>query len=81
MTSYPLAPRTIAVFAPTEDWGSVATPARTTDGSGDSSRDALTARIQRAGAELAAVIKQRQPTARADPYATATPFEQLLRSH
>jgi FMN reductase len=70
-----------AVFAATEDWGSVNTPARTAEGSVGSSRDALTARIQRAGAELAAVIEQRQPAVKADPYASAIPFEQLLRSH
>ena len=58
-----------AVFAATEDWGSAG-----------SSGEALTARIERAGAELAAVINQRQPAAQADPYASATPFDQLLRT-
>ena len=58
-----------AVFAATEDWGS----------GGDSS-DALTARIARAGSELATLIDQRQPADQSDPYASATPFEQLLRS-
>jgi FMN reductase len=57
-----------AVFAATEDWGSAG-------GSGN----ALTARIERAGSELAAVVDQRRPAADADPYASATPFEQLLR--
>jgi FMN reductase len=56
-----------AVFAATEDWGSAG-----------SSGSALTARIERAGAELAAAIDQRRPVAQADPYASATPFEQLL---
>jgi FMN reductase len=56
-----------AVFAATEDWGSA----------GDGG--ALTARIARAGSELAALIDQRQPADQADPYASATPFEQLLR--
>jgi FMN reductase len=56
-----------AVFAATEDWGSAG-----------SSGSALTARIERAGAELAAVIEQRQPAAAADPYAAATPLGQLL---
>jgi FMN reductase len=58
-----------AVFAATQDWGSAG-----------SSGSALAARIERAGAELAAVIGQRQPAAEADPYASAAPFEQLLRN-
>ena len=58
-----------AVFAATEDWGSAG-----------SSGEALTARIERAGSELAAAIEQRQPAVEADPYASATPFEQLLRN-
>ena len=57
-----------AVFAATQDWGSAG-----------SSGSALTARIERAGAELAAVIDQRPPAAAADPYAAATPLGQLLR--
>ncbi len=57
-----------AVFAATGDWGST----------GDAG-DALTARIERAGAELAELVDQRQPAAEADPYASATPFDQLLR--
>ena len=60
------------VFAATEDWGSA--------GSSAGARTALTARVERAGAELAAAIGRRQPAAEADPYAAATPFEQLLRS-
>jgi FMN reductase len=56
-----------AVFAATEDWGS----AGLADG-------ALTARIERAGAELATAIDQRGPVDQADPFASATPFEQLL---
>jgi FMN reductase len=58
-----------AVFAATEDWGSA-----------DSSDRALTTRIDRAGAELAALISPRPPAAEADPYASARPFEQLLRN-
>jgi FMN reductase len=58
-----------AVFAATQDWGSAG-----------STGSALTARIERAGAELAAVIDQRQPAAESDPYATATPLGQLLRN-
>jgi FMN reductase len=57
-----------AVFAATEDWGSA----------GDSG-EALTARIARAGSELAALVDQRPPAVQSDPYASATPFEQLLR--
>jgi FMN reductase len=57
-----------AVFAATQDWGAA----------GSSGRE-LTDRIERAGAELAAVISQRPAAAPADPYATATPFDQLLR--
>jgi len=56
-----------AVFAATEDWGSAS-------GSGG----ALTARIERAGSELAALIGRSQPTAPADPYASVPSFEQLL---
>jgi FMN reductase len=59
-----------AVFAATDDWGSAG-----------SSGDALTARIARAGAELAAAIGPRPPAEEPDPYASAAPFEQLLRSH
>ena len=58
-----------AVFAATQDWGSAG-----------SSGSALTARIERAGAELAAVIEQRQPAAGPDPYPAATPLGQLLRN-
>lgn len=57
------------VFAATEDWGSAGR-----DGS------ALTTRIERAGAELAAVIGRRPPAAEADPYASATSLGQLLRN-
>jgi FMN reductase len=57
-----------AVFAATEDWGSAG-----------SAGGALTARIERAGAELAAAVSQRPPAAEADPYAAAPPFEKLLR--
>jgi FMN reductase len=56
-----------AVFAATEDWG-------TAGGSGE----ALTERIERAGAELAALVDRREPPAKADPYASMTPFDQLL---
>lgn len=59
-----------AVFAATEDWGSAG-------GSGD----ALTARIDRAGAELAGLVEHRKPAAEADPYASVTPFEQLLHDN
>ena len=56
-----------AVFAATEDWGSTG-------------RAELTARIERAGGELAALVAQRAPAAAADPYAAITPFDQLLRA-
>jgi FMN reductase len=56
-----------AVFAATEDWGAAG-------GAGG----ALTERIGRAGAELAALLGQREPASEADPYASVTPFEQLL---
>jgi FMN reductase len=56
-----------AVFAATEDWGAAG-------GAGG----ALIERIGRAGAELAALLGQREPASEADPYASVTPFEQLL---
>ncbi|HEX3490708.1 MAG TPA: FMN reductase [Streptosporangiaceae bacterium] len=56
-----------AVFAATDDWGSTA-------------RSELNARIDRGAGELAALVTQRAPAAAADPYASITPFEQLLRS-
>ncbi len=59
-----------AVFAATVEWGWAG-------GSGD----AHTARIDRAGAELAALVEHRKPAAEADPYASVTPFEQLLHDN
>ena len=59
-----------AVFAATEDWGTA-----------DGSSEALTARIARAGGELASLIERREPAAETDPYASVTPFEQLLHDH
>jgi FMN reductase len=56
-----------AVFAATEDWGAAG-------GTGEG----LTERIERAGAELAALAGRREPPAKADPYASVTPFDQLL---
>ena len=58
-----------AVFAATEDWGSAS-----------SSDGALTARVERAGSELAALIDRSQPAAPADPYASVPSFEQLLHN-
>ena len=58
-----------AVFAATEDWGSAS-----------SSDGALTARVERAGSELAALIDRSQPAATADPYASVPSFEQLLHN-
>ena len=57
-----------AVFAATGDWGTAG-----------GSTDGLTARIDRAGAELAALVEQRKPAAEPDPYESVTPFEQLRR--
>ena len=56
-----------AVFAATEDWGAAG-------GTGQG----LTERIERAGAELAALVDRQEPPAKADPYASVTPFDQLL---
>jgi FMN reductase len=56
-----------AVFAATEDWGAAG-------GTGEG----LTERIERAGAELAALAGRREPPAKADHYASVTPFDQLL---
>lgn len=67
-----------AVFAATEDWGS-AGGVGGTNGAGGAG-DALTARIERAGAELAAAISQRPAPVQADPYTSTPPFEELLRS-
>ena len=58
-----------AVFAATEDWGSAS-----------SSAGALTARVERAGSELAALIDRSQRAAPADPYASVPSFEQLLHN-
>ncbi len=74
-----------AVFAATDDWG---TASRTEAAAGSE----LTARIERAGGELAALVTQRvtqrltqrvtqrPPATAADPYASFTPFDQLLRA-
>jgi FMN reductase len=56
-----------AIFAATEDWGAAG-------GTGEG----LTERIERAGTELAALVGRREPPAKADPYASVTPFDQLL---
>jgi FMN reductase len=58
-----------AVFAATDDWGSTDAGA------------ALGERIDRAAAELAALIDQRPAAAQSDPYALVTPFDQLLGAH
>ncbi|WP_432839411.1 FMN reductase [Dactylosporangium sp. CA-092794] len=54
-----------AVFAATEDWA----------GAG---KDTLHARIERAGAELAALVAAREPVTVQDPFAPTTDFESLL---
>ena len=56
-------------LAATEDWGSAS-----------SSAGALTARIERAGSELAALIDRSQPAAPADRYASVPSFQQLFHS-
>jgi FMN reductase len=58
-----------AVFAAAEDWGD-----------GNAPDGALTDRIERAAGELAAAMAVRRHTGPVDPYADATPFEDLLRS-
>jgi FMN reductase len=67
-----------AVFAATDDWGSAGGSA----GSGAGAPgEALGERIDRAAAELAALIDQRPAAAQSDPYAMVTPFDQLLSAH
>jgi FMN reductase len=56
------------VFAAAEDWGT---------GGGGTSR-ALADRVERAAGELAELVAARAPQAPVDPFATPTPFEQLL---
>ncbi len=60
------APVPTSVFAAPEDWG--------TGGAGD----ALSARIERAGRELAGEMAGRVPVPRVDPFALGTSFDQLL---
>jgi len=55
-----------AVFAASEDWGSVG------------GVSPLSRRIERAGAELAAAVAGRPRTTRADPFEEPVSFEQLL---
>ncbi len=55
------------VFAATEDFGGT-----TTDGP-------LSARVDRAARELAALVAGRQPAGAVDPFENPTPFEDLLR--
>jgi FMN reductase len=57
-----------AVFAATEDWGA-----------GEATSLDLVRRIERAGGELADLVAQRPATVTTDPFASATPFEALLR--
>lgn len=56
-----------AVFAASEDWGS-----------GGAGGTALNDRIERAAAELAALVENRPVERPADPFEEPTPFEQLL---
>jgi FMN reductase len=57
-----------AVFAAAEDWGA-----------GDATNRDLVRRIERAAGELADLVASRPMAVAADPFATATPFEALLR--
>lgn len=57
-----------AVFAAAEDWGA-----------GDATSRDLVRRIERAAGELADLVAQRPAAAAADPFASAMPFEALLR--
>ena len=57
-----------AVFAAAEDWGA-----------GDATNRDLVRRIERAAGELADLVARRPAAVAADPFATATPFEALLR--
>src|SRR4051794_32600109 len=57
-----------AVFAAVEDWGA-----------GDATNRDLVRRIDRAAGELADLVAQRPAAAAADPFASAMPFEALLR--
>lgn len=56
-----------AVFAASEDWGSAG-----------EAEQGLTARVRRAGAELAALAAARVSSGPSDPFADPVPFEQLL---
>lgn len=60
-----------AVFAATDDWGQVR--------GGAGTDHHLTARIDQAGAELAALITGAQVKTTTDPFDDPVPFEQLLR--
>ena len=59
-----------AVFAAAEDWGA---------SGGDAPGGELSARITRAGGELARAMAAREPRRAADPFADPVPFEELLR--
>ena len=56
-----------AVFAASEDWGS-----------GGHIEGGLAARIDRAAAEFATLVGDREPVTRTDPFAEPTPFAELL---
>ena len=57
-----------AVFAAAQDWGA-----------GDATNRGLDRRIERAAGELADLVARRPAAVAADPFATAAPFEALLR--
>lgn len=60
------APVATSVFAAPEDWAS------------GGASTALAARIERAGHELAAEVRRREPTTPQDPFELTTSFDQLL---
>lgn len=72
-----------SVYAASSDWGAARTGENPNHGSTRSatSGDApeLGRRVAQAGGELAALIRNREPVTRTDPYAAPTPFEKLLR--
>jgi FMN reductase len=59
------------VYAATEDWG----------GAGLTADGSLVERIERAARELAVAMAARTPQPSTDPFADATPFDEVLRSN
>ena len=65
-----------AVFAASADWGTGAEETAGPESQG--AEPGLAERIDRAGAELAEAVAARDRVAMTDPFASPTPFEQLL---